>query len=85
MINGRNGKTQGERPYSVVKIVFTALLGISLLGAVGYYMEKAGVFDQMMQQGGDYYQYQQPYQPPRQRLPNPYRNDPYRPNPGYYR
>jgi hypothetical protein len=77
VINGRNGKTQGERPYSVVKIVFAALLGISLLGGLGYFMDKAGVFEQMMQQGGNYQQYQQ-YQP-RQRLPDPYRS-----NPGYY-
>ncbi|WP_028489045.1 hypothetical protein [Thiothrix lacustris] len=75
VINGRNGKTQGERPYSVVKIVFAALLGISLLGGLGYYMEKAGLFEQVIQQGGNYQQYQ-----PRQRLPDPYRS-----NPGYYR
>jgi DNA-directed RNA polymerase subunit RPC12/RpoP len=84
VINGRNGKTQGERPYSVVKIVFAALLGITLLGGVGYYMEKAGMFEQMMQQGGSY-QYQQ-YQPPQQqRLPDPYRYDPYRSKPNAYR
>jgi hypothetical protein len=76
VINGRNGKTQGERPYSVVKIVFAALLGLSLLGGLGYVMEKAGVFEQALQQGGNYYQYQQ-YQTPR-RLPDPYRYDPYR-------
>jgi DNA-directed RNA polymerase subunit RPC12/RpoP len=74
VINGRNGKTQGERPYSVVKIVFAVLLGLTLLGGLGYYMEKAGVFEQMMEQGQDYY----PYQAPRQRLPDPYRYDPYR-------
>ncbi|OQX11216.1 MAG: primosomal protein N' (replication factor Y) - superfamily II helicase [Thiothrix lacustris] len=76
VINGRNGKTQGERPYSVVKIVFAVLLGLTLLGGLGYVMEKAGVFEQALQQGGDYYQYQ-PYQTPR-RLPDPYRYDPYR-------
>jgi hypothetical protein len=68
----------------VVKIVFAALLGITLLGGVGYYMEKAGMFEQMMQQGGSY-QYQQ-YQPPQQqRLPDPYRYDPYRSKPNAYR
>jgi hypothetical protein len=86
VINGRNGKTQGERPYSVVKIVFAALLGITLLGGVGYYMEKAGMFEQMMQQGGTYQYQQYQYQPPqRQRLPDPYRSDPYRTNRNYYR
>lgn len=75
VINGRNGKTQGERPYSLVKIVFAALLGLTLLGGLGYVMEKAGVFEQALQQSGNYNQYQQ-YQAPR-RLPDPYRYDPY--------
>lgn len=71
VINGRNGKTQGERPYSKVKIALTVLLGITLAAGAAYYMEKAGVFQQMMQQTP--YQYQ-PYQYPTPRhLPEPYR------------
>lgn len=80
VINGRNGKTQGERPYSIVKIAMAALLGAVLVGGLGYYMHKAGIFEQMLEQGATYYQYQQPYQ----RLPvDPYRYDPYRYNRGY--
>lgn len=82
VINGRNGKTQGERPYSVIKIVLTALLALSVLAGVGYYLKKAGVFEQALEQGIEHYQYQQPYQ----RLPsNPYQYDPYRYNPSYGR
>lgn len=55
VINGRNGKTQGERPYSKVKIFFAALLGISLLFGLGYYLKKAGVFDQVIESSGTYY------------------------------
>lgn len=80
VINGRNGKTQGERPYSVIKIVFAVLLGLILAGGLVYYMEKAGVFEQMMEQGMEYYQYQ-----PRQQFPSPYQHNPYRYNPdGYF-
>ncbi len=39
MINGRTGEVQGERPYSVIKIVFTAVLVIGL-GVLAYYLYK---------------------------------------------
>jgi DNA-directed RNA polymerase subunit RPC12/RpoP len=77
VINGRNGKTQGERPYSVIKMTLTAILAVSLLVGVGYYLEKSGMLDAMMQQEqGQSYQYQ-----PRQRYPV----DPYRYTPRSYR
>ncbi len=80
VINGRNGKTQGERPYSLVKIAMAVLLGSVLMGGLGYYMYKAGIFEQMLEQGMGYDQYQQPYQ----RFPtDPYRYDPYRYNRGF--
>lgn len=79
VINGRNGKTQGERPYSAIKIALTAILAISVLAGVGYYLEKSGLLEQMMQQGqSQYYQYQ-----PQQRYPAPI--DPYRYTPRPYR
>ncbi len=86
VINGRNGKTQGERPYSVFKIVFAVLLGLSLLGGMLYYMEKAGLLEQTSAQGNAYYH----QSPPRPRTyptyPNErYRSDPYRSNPHYSR
>lgn len=85
VINGRNGKTQGERPYSIFKIGMTILLGGILLAGAGYYMHKAGVFEQMLEQGLDYYQYQQPYQGfPRNTYPSdPHRYNPYNYNRGY--
>ena len=65
VINGRNGKTQGERPYSIIKIVFTALLVSSLVAGTVYYLDKAGFFaDIQTQSSGSYYQpktYQKQY------------------------
>ncbi|HPE61826.1 MAG TPA: primosomal protein N' (replication factor Y) - superfamily II helicase [Thiolinea sp.] len=49
VINGRNGQTQGERPYSPVKIALTALLILAGLLALGWYLETSGVLEQMMQ------------------------------------
>lgn len=86
VINGRNGKTQGERPYSIVKITLAVLLGIGLVAGIGYYLEKSGMLQQMLEQGTvQYYPYE-----PVQRYPQPYRYEqPYRYNPygspGYYR
>lgn len=80
VINGRNGKTQGERPYSIAKIALSALLGLALLGGLAYYMEKSGAFGQMMKQGVEY------YQQPGHYFPAPNRYDPYRYNPrNHYR
>lgn len=65
VINGRNGKTQGERPYSIFKIVFTALFVSSLVAGTVYYLDKAGFFaDMQTQSSGSYYQpktYQKQY------------------------
>ncbi|MEM9909458.1 MAG: TFIIB-type zinc finger domain-containing protein [Pseudomonadota bacterium] len=36
VVNGRSGKVQGERPYSMVKIAFALLVGILVACAVGY-------------------------------------------------
>lgn len=71
VINGRNGKIQGERPYSKIKIVLAVLLGITLLGSVSYWMHQAGIFEQMLRQGyGNHLPYPHPYPRP---LPEPYR------------
>jgi len=34
MINGRTGEVQGERPYSVIKIVMAILLAIAIIVAI---------------------------------------------------
>jgi endogenous inhibitor of DNA gyrase (YacG/DUF329 family) len=82
VINGRNGKTQGERPYSKVKIFFAILLGLSLLGTVLYYMDENGAFDQVIEQNtGSYYQAPAPTHYPS----NTYRQNPYKTYPGYPR
>ena len=36
VVNGRNGRVQGERPYSAWKIAFAALAGLIVAGALGY-------------------------------------------------
>ncbi|PIE08700.1 MAG: primosomal protein N' (replication factor Y) - superfamily II helicase [Rhodobacterales bacterium] len=36
VINGRTGKVQGERPWSVWKIAFAVILGLALAGAIGW-------------------------------------------------
>ena len=37
-VNGRNGDVTGDRPYSTLKIVFTVILGLLLLGGAIYLM-----------------------------------------------
>lgn len=39
VVNGRNGKIRGERPYSVVKIAFAVIAGAVALGGMVYVME----------------------------------------------
>ena len=65
VINGRNGKTQGERPYSVIKIVLTALLATSIVAGTLYYMDKAGVFEAVQEQSNGYYYHPNTYQYPK--------------------
>ncbi len=36
VVNGRNGKVQGERPYSAIKIAIAVILGLIVAAAVGY-------------------------------------------------
>lgn len=42
VINGRTGKVQGERPYSVWKILFTALTVLALAAGGYYYLQQSG-------------------------------------------
>ncbi|MCK5902500.1 MAG: primosomal protein N' (replication factor Y) - superfamily II helicase [Cocleimonas sp.] len=56
VVNGRNGKIHGERPYSTVKIFFAIIFLISCLGGGLYVMEKSGLLDKV--QG---YQHSSPY------------------------
>ncbi|SFR13074.1 TFIIB-type zinc finger domain-containing protein [Poseidonocella sedimentorum] len=37
VVNGRTGRVQGERPWSVVKIAVAVILGLLVAGAVGYF------------------------------------------------
>jgi len=43
VINGRNGTIQGERPYSIIKIVFAVIAGMILLLGMLYFMQDQGV------------------------------------------
>lgn len=36
VVNGRNGKVQGERPYSAIKIAIAVIIGALIAAAVGY-------------------------------------------------
>ncbi len=36
-VNGRTGEVTGDRPYSTLKIVFTIILGLLLIGGIIYY------------------------------------------------
>jgi predicted RNA-binding Zn-ribbon protein involved in translation (DUF1610 family) len=47
VINGRNGKIHGERPYSFTKIMFAVIAFVIILGAGLYFLEKSGAFKQM--------------------------------------
>jgi DNA-directed RNA polymerase subunit M/transcription elongation factor TFIIS len=46
VINGRTGKVQGERPYSVWKIAFAVILGIIVAGGLLVFMERSGSLQQ---------------------------------------
>lgn len=49
IINGRNGKTQGERPYSKWKIALAVISGLIVASGVIYYLETSGMLSQSMQ------------------------------------
>ncbi|MDC0738640.1 TFIIB-type zinc finger domain-containing protein [Cognatishimia sp. SS12] len=41
VVNGQNGRVQGERPYSAIKIAIAVILGAIVAAAVGYVMSQA--------------------------------------------
>lgn len=45
VINGRTGKVQGERPYSIWKITFAVLAALIVIAGGLYYLDKTGAFD----------------------------------------
>lgn len=47
IINARNGRTQGERPYSKTKIILTVLAGLGLLLGLAWYVESTGLLNEM--------------------------------------
>ena len=55
VINGRNGKIQGERPYSTIKIILTAIVVISLLIGIIYAMNDMGLFMPIKNNSNYYY------------------------------
>lgn len=59
VINGRSGRTQGERPYSKVKIALAVIVATITLAGMAYYLEASGALEQMMYQfddrSADYY------------------------------
>lgn len=50
VINGRNGRTQGERPYSKIKLTLLAITIAAGLAGAAYYLEASGALEQMMYQ-----------------------------------
>jgi DNA-directed RNA polymerase subunit RPC12/RpoP len=56
VINGRNGKIHGERPYSSVKIALAVIFFIIVLGVGFYFLEESGAFKQ-----GNVYDHPSPY------------------------
>ena len=42
VVNGRSGKVQGERPWSVWKIAFAVVLGLIVAGAAGWLVAQQG-------------------------------------------
>lgn len=48
VVNGRNGVTRGERPYSMVKIVFSAIAATALLGVALFGAHHFGWLDQLL-------------------------------------
>lgn len=47
VVNGRSGKVQGERPYSVVKIAFAVLLATAAAAAALYVANETGLIDEL--------------------------------------
>jgi len=47
VVNGRSGKTRGERPYSVIKIALAVIFGLLLLLGALFFANEAGVFEQI--------------------------------------
>ena len=47
VVNGRSGKTRGERPYSWVKIALATLCGLVLLAGALFYANESGMFEQI--------------------------------------
>jgi predicted RNA-binding Zn-ribbon protein involved in translation (DUF1610 family) len=47
VINGRTGKVQGERPYSIWKIVFASLTALALIAGGYYYLKQSGALENM--------------------------------------
>ena len=48
VVNGRTGKVQGERPYSVAKIALAVLCALVLAAALIYVADESGALDQML-------------------------------------
>ncbi len=57
VINGRTGKTRGERPYSVIKISFAVLAAVLLTLGLTLIAENAGMLGGIHIQGSDFYRY----------------------------
>jgi hypothetical protein len=47
VINGRTGKVQGERPYSIWKIVFASLIALAFVAGGYYYLRQSGALENM--------------------------------------
>lgn len=49
VVNGRSGKTRGERPYSIVKIAMAVLCALAVVAGVLYFANESGMLRQLNQ------------------------------------
>jgi hypothetical protein len=57
VINGRTGKTKGERPYSIIKITITVIVAVLLTLGLTLIAENSGMIRGISTQGSGYYRY----------------------------
>ncbi|MBX2823085.1 MAG: primosomal protein N' (replication factor Y) - superfamily II helicase [Gammaproteobacteria bacterium] len=79
VVNGRTGKTRGERPYSIVKIAFAVVLGLGVAASALYIANESGTFSN---RGLDF-RGLEPFDS--RRIPSPEWRDLAQPDPGGYR
>ncbi len=57
VINGRSGRVQGQRPYSLLKILVAVVAAVAVLAGTGYVLHKSGILRKMQTQTRVYERY----------------------------